>query len=182
MIFGSDTNAWKNNLRANILVQKLEGRTFVSVDIGRAENRLELVRHSNGRQTFGRTVILNPEWIDSSTMKRWKKDCINLHGTSCRGHSRIERLPHAAPSFLIDVWKSRLVPAQDGDRYIALSYVWGREEFLKTTRDNVERFQTNGAFSASDLRIPKPIRDAMLLVDILEEPVPVGGCALYCSG
>lgn len=53
MIFGSDTNAWKNNLRANILVQKPEGRTFVSVDIGRAENRLELVRHSNGRQTFG---------------------------------------------------------------------------------------------------------------------------------
>ncbi|KAH8773677.1 heterokaryon incompatibility protein-domain-containing protein [Diaporthe sp. PMI_573] len=88
------------------------------------------------------------------------------HKTSCC----VPTLPSTTLSWLIDTKSLCLVPAWHGHRYIALSYVWGQTEMLKTTQETLSSLLKVGALRAtSDLRVPRVIRHAISLASKLGE-------------
>ncbi|KAF8854643.1 HET-domain-containing protein [Acephala macrosclerotiorum] len=110
---------------------------------------------------------LSPKWIDLDTIRGWIRTCINDHGPECWPLEMLSGLP----VWLIDVKEQCLIPATAQHTYLALSYVWGQAESSETTKLNIVAFQTPGAFSPAnrDVEIPKTIRHAMGLVDLLGE-------------
>ena len=115
--------------------------------------------------------IIDPEWVDSAMLRRWKTRCEKDHGEACEVSLAATNFPLACPTWLIDTWRMCLSPGHHGDRYIALSYVWGSSKFIQTTKETLEKFQKDQAFSSTEdsLEIPRTIRDAMTLVGILRE-------------
>ncbi len=67
---------------------------------------------------------------------------------------------------LIDVVENRLVRGVSKSKYAALSYVWGRVEFIRTLKENVDHLEQLGALKLPEFRerIPGTIRDAMQVV------------------
>jgi hypothetical protein len=68
-------------------------------------------------------VIIEPDWIDWITIKRWLERCEHNH--SCKPYQAINEL---LPEFrVIDTTSRRIISAPVGCKYAALSYVWGTE-------------------------------------------------------
>jgi hypothetical protein len=105
------------------------------------------------------------QWIDLSLVRSWIDDCERNHH-ECRS---LEHLTQR-PAWLIDVEEQCLVPAGQGSRYLALSYVWGSVPSLQTSRANQRDLQVPGALSQSPMeeQIPLTIRDAMGLTRSLK--------------
>lgn len=100
-------------------------------------------------------------------VKSWLHSCEN----GCPGHSNID-VPTMADTTsitLIDVIDGRLVPASTAARYVALSYVWGNVETLKTYSTNFKQLSQNGGISTQDARIPRSIQDAIVFTKAIGE-------------
>ncbi|CZT52745.1 uncharacterized protein RSE6_14109 [Rhynchosporium secalis] len=61
----------------------------------------------------------------------------------------------------------RIVPLPGRARYLALSYVWGTEPFLQSTKSNPETLKRKRILDAQQL--PQTIDDAVKLTIILDE-------------
>ena len=72
-------------------------------------------------------------------------------------------------TLLIDIVEKRLVSASLSERYIALSYVWGKTDFFKTKKANRGYLGRQGALCTVQAQPPKTVRDAMELVKALGE-------------
>lgn len=106
------------------------------------------------------------DFIDINLAKNWISSCERNHTKSCG----IQTLPSTQLSWMIDTKNPCLVPAEDGARYVALSYVWGHTEILKSTRDTIRILQEAGSLGAkTGFRVPKIVRDAIALVPRLGE-------------
>jgi hypothetical protein len=110
---------------------------------------------------------LNPDWINIETLHLWLQICDNQHGDRCK----LSKVAIMHPRWLVDVDRLCLVEAKSGDRYVALSYVWGQVECAKALKSNLERFQQPGSISDANegVVIPRTIRDAMCLAKLLGE-------------
>ena len=64
--------------------------------------------------------------------------------------------------------KGSLVPAEAGDQYAALSYVWGQTETFRTTKDNLVYLLEEGSISARERLLPRTIRDTMRPAKLLD--------------
>lgn len=67
---------------------------------------------------------------------------------------------------LIDTKQFRLVDSAGLENYAALSYVWGKQTFLKTTTANLERLRKQGSLQPTSVegsQLATTVRDAMLL-------------------
>ncbi|OBT51669.1 hypothetical protein VE04_07840, partial [Pseudogymnoascus sp. 24MN13] len=111
---------------------------------------------------LGRTVEAS---VDMTVLRGWLSNCENLHGGKC------ERNRTALPSgtttnykLLIDVSNGCLVQSEANDRYMALSYVWGKVEMLQTMTTNLARLQQKGALVELSDQIPAVIKNAMQVV------------------
>lgn len=111
--------------------------------------------------------------VDIGLIREWIDACNHLHGPS---------ISHIAPTlvqsqlpwlYLIDLERESLVRVSVSaePQYTALSYVWGRVEMLKTTKENLNRMQQPGALSIISKfeghHIPNTISDAMYLASQL---------------
>jgi hypothetical protein len=106
------------------------------------------------------------DYISIDLMRQWISSCEMNHKTSCC----VPTLPSTTLSWLIDTKSLCLVPAWHGHRYIALSYVWGQTEMLKTTQETLSSLLKVGALRAtSNLRVPRVIRHAISLASKLGE-------------
>jgi hypothetical protein len=107
--------------------------------------------------------------VDMAVIRGWLDNCLEKHIENC-GHDRAEAASGAlAEISLVDVLESRIVSAQPGARYMALSYVWGKVQMLQATRSNSSVLRQRGALSSLQKHIPPVIQDAMTLVRLLGE-------------
>lgn len=105
-------------------------------------------------------------FIDINLAKDWICDCERNHTASCG----IPALPSTQLSWMIDTKDLCLVPAVEGVRYVALSYVWGQTQMLKCTTDTLRILQEAGALGPrTGLKVPNVIQNAIALVPRLGE-------------
>jgi hypothetical protein len=52
---------------------------------------------------------------------------------------------------------------------VALSYVWGEDPFFRTTKSEFTSLQRKGGLRESHIILPKTIKDAMLVVEMIGE-------------
>ena len=114
----------------------------------------------------GGTADIDPQWIDIVTLKTWISTCDVEHGPDCSVHTIL--IESGGPRWLIDVVKGCLVPAEAHDRYVALSYVWGQTETIRTTKDILVYLLEEGSIFAHMHLLPRTIRDTMRLVKLLD--------------
>ncbi|KAI3397266.1 hypothetical protein diail_11065 [Diaporthe ilicicola] len=110
--------------------------------------------------------VMEQDFVSTDLIKQWISTCDESHATSCGTTT----LPSTPLSWMIDTECCCLVPAEEGVRYVALSYVWGQVEMLKTMTANINALQEPGALSrATTPEIPRVIRHAIALVRQLGE-------------
>jgi Heterokaryon incompatibility protein (HET) len=70
--------------------------------------------------------------------------------------------PKAIPHFrLADINERRIVLAEPGQEYAALSYVWGNSKKLLLRNDNLAQLSEPGALAQDNGHVPKTFRDAL---------------------
>lgn len=137
------------------------------------------------QQFFGRWV--RPAKVDITLLQWWLQICSSCHGAECcrddftdvaSESSYLSSSDDELPSNLrlIDVVQGHIVKARDleAPEYVALSYVWGKEEMRKETGMlpvvlKRTMIVNNGERECTPLprRLPKTIQDAMKLTNHL---------------
>ncbi|RDW56987.1 hypothetical protein BP6252_13940 [Coleophoma cylindrospora] len=114
--------------------------------------------------------LLQPQWIEPGLLALWRKKCHDLHGASCSGPRFGSQMAASHPRLLIDTWRMCITEASAEHSYVALSYVWGGYDQLKTSKANLDRLKEENALQQPDFlsRIPQTILDAIHLVKGLE--------------
>ncbi|KIW73122.1 hypothetical protein PV04_01265 [Phialophora macrospora] len=121
------------------------------------------------REFFGRRIT-SPDLLDPQQLRQWLHDCETTHGIDCE-----ESLVH--PELLgepkdvfraVDVDNMCIVETPITARYVALSYLWGKNfNQLFTTSKNLAKLSQPGALEKE--KIPRTIKDAIKLTKILGE-------------
>ncbi|KAI9797296.1 MAG: hypothetical protein M1835_001314 [Candelina submexicana] len=118
---------------------------------------------------FGR-IIPNYE-TDFSLLRQWPSLCERYHGVVCNEPLTPKVLETNGSSSLrlIDVQQLCIVSAPPGCRYIALSYLWGRNarSQFRATKENMASLGVRR--SLAKVELPKTIGDAIVLVTKLGE-------------
>lgn len=110
---------------------------------------------------------IREEGADFDMVKRWMALCRLHHGKACRKNPLLRELKRSAPAAevphfrVVDVEMNCLVKPGAGDRYAALSYVWGRGTFFRTLRSTVDFLEKPGALIEVRDQIPQTLQDAM---------------------
>ena len=111
----------------------------------------------NTRPKFvGPGRIINPEWIDINVVRKWNSRCLSRHAENCQATAFIKALPPTRPALLIETWLMCLTEGSEGDRYVSLSYVWGRSATLKTLNANLELLKRCGSLNNSGNTLQDP--------------------------
>ncbi|KAJ4203123.1 hypothetical protein NW759_015229 [Fusarium solani] len=128
-----------------------------------------LSRGQDSRRIQGPGKLVNPQWIQTGLVRRWKEKCLALHGDTCGSASEFGH--GIQPTWVIDVQRQCLVRPLPSDKYVALSYVWGEVPTFMTKLNNVAQLQKPSSLAAgnTDIPIPRTIRDAMSCVEELGE-------------
>ena len=125
---------------------------------------------SQARKQAGEAVQRRTSTTKQSPIPRireWLDTCNTDHGTHCSGMTKSD-VPTWRPTYLIDCVDQRLTHSRPGDRYTALSYVWGTgsprrgntpEAPVQLLISNVEAYKLALPVSG----IPQTIVDAMWL-------------------
>jgi hypothetical protein len=120
---------------------------------------------------------INEAKIDFGMVKNWILMCENWHGRVCdrsklgiHEHEFVSQVDRIPAFRLIDVVDNCVIQSPRDVRYVALSYVWGKEKFLTAVTSNIERLEKPGALQHSEFRdrMPATIRDAMQVVRELD--------------
>lgn len=121
--------------------------------------------------TVGCGKFIDPSWVDIHTLKNWPTHCSSKHSPDCHLSRMSSWLAPCRPQWFVDTWRMCLTPACDGARYVALSYVWGGIQPLRTVKANLEEIQRHQVFTSEStiLRIPNTIKDAMHITRLLDE-------------
>ena len=110
--------------------------------------------------------IINPQEIDISRLRRLLDHCNAYHSHSCHHITSQNLAEEVYPLYLIDVNRKCLVPGSRGQKYVALSYLWGvAAGDFKTICSNLDELLEEGSLSPNNIRfqVPRTIRDAMCL-------------------
>lgn len=125
-----------------------------------------LADEKNPRPNEGRLVSRNQAKM--SQLKNWLHTCEHVHPS---GDSNKAYNLATGDLFLrvIDVQRQCVVKAPRACRYMALSYVWGGPQELQYTKITQLELERPNGLSIDDERLPRTIKDAMLLVSRFDE-------------
>ncbi len=151
-----------------------EKRSTIRVDLVPVESR-------NYPMAFiGRQVRENE--ISLRLIRRWPEQCENIHGSRCANmdYNHIEGKDKESNSTarltkllqhlrFIDVQENCLTSFSQLERYLALSYVWGKAKSSHTTKANLHERLQHGSLSPAVQNLPTLIIDAMALTRGLGE-------------
>lgn len=114
-------------------------------------------------------IEVDPHCIEISRLRNWVGYCDAMHVGVCHHLPTWQRLPHSQKLILIDVERQCLVEMQDVPSYFALSYVWGMQPSLTTTKSNFRAPCEPGMLENAQWKsqIPRTIRDAIYLTSSL---------------
>lgn len=107
--------------------------------------------------------------IDTTIIREWIDTCDRLHGPESQKIAPLLPASKLDWLYLIDLEKQCLVKVDTAQspRYIALSYVWGGVEMLKTTSENLENMLQPGALVDSQgMKGPKLARTIVDAMDV----------------
>lgn len=112
--------------------------------------------------------------IDPSLIKKWLRLYEVHHEEKCTPRAGVIQQSEGGAGVkilrLIDTKGDCIVDATAGDRYIALSYVWGEVvSSIRLTKDTVPQLYNKGIFRDLRHRLPKTIQHAMDLVQLIGE-------------
>jgi len=115
-----------------------------------------------------------PDQLDASKLVSWISKCKDHEESTGLEQRTTSRNSATYNIILVDVHEMRLVhcdllPRNSGQRYLALSYVWGTANFFKTMTDNLEALMMPGGLENTSSPLPKTFTDAMRLVKLLGE-------------
>lgn len=113
-----------------------------------------------------------PDQIDFQAVAKWLSRCEQHHGSRCETRRFTKTAPpDSGGIYLLDVFKGSVAPASLNERFIALSYVWGRIDQLKMLKSNRAALAQAGALQGEAFRnrIGQTLRDAMAVVRVLGE-------------
>jgi hypothetical protein len=105
--------------------------------------------------------------IDFGRLKSWLKACNDNH-PECKRDEWHKLVPPPKNIRVIDVQTSRVVLAERGCRYIALSYVWGSKQDFMLKKKNVKQWELPRGIPKTE-ELPQTIRDAISLVASIGE-------------
>ncbi|KAE8449800.1 hypothetical protein EG329_007276 [Mollisiaceae sp. DMI_Dod_QoI] len=162
----------KLEIEADHLEIDLEGKRR-SIGLLKDHSSIAEQTHSNSDADKSPVEMRIP-WpqFDVQLISSWLKDCETKHGSPCTDQIPMKRYQKPIELMLIDVEKRRLVQGQSSFRFLALSYVWGRVEMLKTVQGNRGLLEEDGALASDGLfssLIPPTIMDAMQFVSTISE-------------
>ena len=116
-------------------------------------------------------VIMDPYWLDLERVSQWIKVCDTTH-TQCQCSATMPLAMGSSQNmFFISVSRKCIVQAQLGERYIALSYVWGPQSSqYGATRAEFPFMRSEGSLSCPRIWecLPGTIRRAMQFASLLE--------------
>lgn len=116
--------------------------------------------------TFLRGRVLADE-VDIVMIKGWLDSCEREHGTRCSttpfGSSSSQN--YTGTLLVIDVHQQCLIQLPDGQKYVALSYVWGPANWPRTMTSNLNLYKKVNFFRNE--KLPKTISHAVELVEAL---------------
>lgn len=116
---------------------------------------------------------LDRQWIDSELPKFWMQACGSLHGPECSRYWDFAQHLSNRPNLLIDTKGQCIVETGSiCPPYVALSYVWGQGDFLKTLCHNLSKLKEPGALARiqpDNKQVTTTIQSAMHAVELLGE-------------
>lgn len=110
----------------------------IGIRVGGAPTRL-LIRLSDADKPLssGAGRILDCNWIKNGLLKEWRFKCHSVHGNRCESINAKNFGLKSRPNLLVDTLRMCITYTQPTDVYIALSYVWGGCDQLKTLKSNL---------------------------------------------
>ncbi|KAI1210265.1 heterokaryon incompatibility protein-domain-containing protein [Annulohypoxylon truncatum] len=154
------TNDEFSMLRAERLGRNYDASVISNPRVIALRNNQSTGKHP---QHFGRTV--QPDVIDWSILKDWLASCSSKHSNDKLVN--LVKLEDQLELRVIDVCQACVVILPRGAHYIALSYVWGKDQALKLKRDNESFLSTAGCFNNRRFCPSRTIIDAMQAVRYL---------------
>ena len=116
-------------------------------------------------------VLMDRCWIDSERVLEWIKSCDTMHA-ECHCNISVSGASFSNRNmYLISVSRKCLVKANSGEKYVALSYVWGAScSQFRTTKANLNFLQSEGSLCEGRRRdnIPGTIQRAMHFTSLLD--------------
>jgi hypothetical protein len=108
---------------------------------------------------------INPSQLDFDQIGAWLVACETGHE---RCHlASLSRTNQPINITFIDVIERRMVVATSAERYVALSYVWGKSKKYKAKMDTIDQLRVSGFLSKDNEDIPFVLRDAMDIVQAI---------------
>ena len=116
-------------------------------------------------------VLMDQCWIDFERVLRWIKSCDTMHA-ECHWHmSALGASFSSQNMYLISVSRRCLVRATGGEKYVALSYVWGASSSqFRATKANLTFLQSEGSLleTRTGDHLPGTIQRAMHFTSLLD--------------
>ena len=116
-------------------------------------------------------VLMDRCWIDSDWVLQWIKSCDTMHAECHCNISASSASFSQRDMYLISVSRKCLVKANSGEKYVALSYVWGAScSQFRTTKANLTFLQSEGSLDETRTRdhLPGSIKRAMHFTTLLD--------------
>ena len=115
-------------------------------------------------------VVLDRNWVDLGRIRKWINSCDTTHGRCLCQFLDLGALFPTRDMYLISVARNCLINANGGEKYVALSYVWGaRVRQFRTSKATLNFLQSEGSMSTMEIRnqLPETITRAMHLTSLL---------------
>ena len=116
-------------------------------------------------------VVMDQCWIDFERVLQWIKSCDTTHAECHCNISASGASFSNQNMYLISVSRKCLVKANGGERYVALSYVWGAGfSQFRTTKANLTFLESEGSLCEGRTRdrLPGTIQRAMHFTSLLD--------------
>lgn len=145
-----------------VWLERLAKKTTDDFDRSFYLPKMHLLRVSSRSTTgYGKATLSNV--IDWDHLWDWVKICDGIH-------ARPNTLELSSiPMLVVDIYKMCIVPMPTGSvRYIALSYMWGKDQPVKLKRDTYSILTTPGALGQGrGLGLSRTIQDTIRAVELL---------------
>ena len=127
------------------------------------------------REIDDRTHYAGPA-MDFTRLRTTLATCMQNH-KQCRYRPNYYMMDNI---LLIDVQRNCIVELPASTERVALSYVWGKDQALKTTTETIEDFQTEYSLLKYREKIPKTVWESMILVrELGQRYLWVGSCSYF---
>lgn len=130
---------------------------------------MEMVRRPDIPDHPGAWTPVQSPRVDLELIQSWRRHCALVHGDACANPWNV---PATKPLWLIDTHQRCLVPGEEADSYVCLSYRRGATAVgFQTTRASLPDLQSPGRLDDPAIapRLPRVVADALHLVRDLDE-------------